>query len=89
MLKELTQRVPLLSSPKGNGPLYWLQNCLWDERHDEASVQKDNQLKLLRLGIREQRGILFEQADILLLELRGIAKDAGAAKVTAHPSASV
>jgi Cap4 dsDNA endonuclease len=86
LLKELTERFPELCSAKGNSALYWLQNCFWDERHDEATVQKDNQIKLIKLGIKEQRGILFEQADVLLLQLRGMAKDAGAAKWSVDPT---
>jgi hypothetical protein len=86
LVGELNQRFPKLRSAKGNGALYWLKNCLWDERHDEASVRRDNQHKILKLGLKEQKGVLFEQADALLLELRVMAKEAGAAKWSVNPT---
>lgn len=77
---ELNKRFPDLRSPKGNGPVYWLENCFWDVRHSEAAVRKDNLLRLLLLSGKETRQLLPELAEVLLEELRGWVKAAGDAK---------
>jgi hypothetical protein len=77
---ELDERFPGLKSAKGNDAGYWLENCHWDQRHSEESVQKDNLLRLMRLGMKERRPLLLEPAEVLLTELRACAKAAGDAK---------
>ena len=77
---ELDRRYPSLKSPKGNGTTYWLENCLWDERHSEEVVRKDNLIRLIRLSAKEGLGLLPEHAEVLLNELRAKAKAAGDAK---------
>lgn len=77
---QIAARFPSLKSPKGNGVLFWLENCVWEESHDEATVHRGNLLRLMKLGASEGFPLLPEIADALLLELLARAKAAGAAK---------
>lgn len=77
---ELDKRFSGFKSKKGNGVAYWIESCLWDERHSEESVRKDNLLRLLQLSVKEGRPLLPEPAEVLLEELRSLAKTAGKAK---------
>jgi hypothetical protein len=77
---ELEKRFPNLKSKKGNGASHWIENCHWDQRHSEDVVRNDNLLRLIRLSVAEGRTLLPEQAELLLTELRRLAKDAGDAK---------
>lgn len=77
---DLEIRMAGFKSPKGNGARFWLDNCRWDERHSEEAVRKDNVIRLTKLGHKEQRPLLLEQTDVLLDELRAMAKAAGDAK---------
>jgi hypothetical protein len=77
---NLDGQFPGLKSPKGNGVNYWLKNCLWDVRHSEGAVRNDNLLRFIRLSIKEGLTLLPEPAEILLDELRALAKAAGDAK---------
>jgi hypothetical protein len=82
---DLDERFPEIASPKGNKPRYWLQNCCWDQRHDEDAARKQNLVRLLRLGAKESRNLLVEPAESLLDELRGKAKAAAGAKWEPDP----
>lgn len=77
---QIEERCPSAKSGKGNGVAYWLENCHWDVRHSEESIRKDNLLRLLRLSGKEGRQLLPEQAEVLVEELRALAKAAGDAK---------
>ncbi|HEV2896568.1 MAG TPA: dsDNA nuclease domain-containing protein [Pseudaminobacter sp.] len=77
---ELEKRFPGIASAKGNGSSCWLENCFWDQRHSEQAVCKDNLLRLIQLSAREGRPLLPEAVEVLLQELRALAKAAGAAK---------
>ena len=80
LLAEVEKRFPGLKSPKGNGADYWLDNCLWDVRHSEASVQNQNLVRLMRPALQNGRPLLPELAEILLNEMRALAKTAADAK---------
>jgi hypothetical protein len=67
-------------SEKGNGSAFWLDNCLWDVRSSRRDLAKANLLALLELASRERRALLYDQAEVLLSELRARAKDAGEAR---------
>lgn len=82
---DFATRFPGITSPKGNGADFWLENCRWDERHSEAAVRKDNFIRLIKLGYAEGRPILMEQAEVLLDELRSMAKAAGDARWDPDP----
>jgi hypothetical protein len=69
-----------MKSRKGNGAAFWIDHCLWDVRHSESAVRKDNVLRAIKLSVAEGRAILPEQANDLLDELRARAKAAGDAK---------
>ena len=78
---EFDRRFPGITSPKGNGASFWVDNCLWDQRHSEEAVRKDNLIRLIKLGAKEGRPrLMVEPAEVLLLELRAMAKAAGDAK---------
>lgn len=76
----LNGKFPGLKSPKGNGCGYWLENCLWDVRHDLKTVQKANTLRLLLLAQQAGQPLLLEQINIILTEMRVWVKAAGDAK---------
>ncbi|MGE0121091.1 MAG: dsDNA nuclease domain-containing protein [Dongiaceae bacterium] len=80
LCSELEMRFPDIVSPKGNGVDFWLKNCFWDQRHSEEAVRKDNLLRLIRLSADEGRPLLVEPAEVILDELRALAKAAGDAK---------
>jgi Cap4 dsDNA endonuclease len=77
---DLDTSFPGITSPKGNGVSFWLDNCFWDQRDSEKAVRKDNLVRLIKLGDPEGRPLLVEPAEVLLLELRAMAKAAGDAK---------
>lgn len=77
---DLETRLPGISSPKGNGPKFWLENCVWDERHSHEAVSQDNLIRLIRLSAKEGSPLLVEFAEVLLLELRAQVRTAGDAK---------
>ena len=68
--KELDERFPALTSTKGNGLAYWLENSFWDERYSEESVRTNNLVRLIQLSAKEKRLMLPEFAEVLLEELR-------------------
>jgi Cap4 dsDNA endonuclease len=78
--KSLNVKFPGLKSPKDNGCGYWLENCLWEVRHDLKTVQKANTFRLFTLAEKAGQPLLLEQIDVLLTELRGWVKAAGDAK---------
>lgn len=77
---DLAGRMPGVLSKKGHGIDYWLDNCLWDERHDELAVKRQNKLRLFELMQAAGRPPLSEHLDLLLDELRKLVKSAGDAK---------
>ncbi len=76
----LNVKFPGLKSPKDNGCGYWLENCLWDVRHDLKTVQKANTVRLFTLAEKAGQPLLLEQIDVLLTEMRVWVKAAGDAK---------
>jgi hypothetical protein len=76
----LKERFPDLRSPKGNGPDFWVEHCLWDERHDETSIRNNNLVVILTLSARQGLPLLPEQANMVADGLRQWAWDAGRAK---------
>ena len=77
---DVAARFPSLKSPKGNGVAFWLENCTWEEAHDESTVHKRSLLRLMKLSVREGCPLLPDIAETILLELLARAKVAGAAK---------
>lgn len=80
LLVAIEQRCTGWKSKKGNGPDYWIANCSWDVRPKKSAVQDQNLLRLIQIGAREGRQLLWDQADLLLNDLRARAKAAGDAK---------
>lgn len=76
----LNAKFPEMKSPKDNGCCYWLENCLWDVRHDLKTVQKANTVRLFTLAENAGQPLLLEQIDVLLTEIRVWVKAAGDAK---------
>lgn len=77
---DLDERMPDVLSKKGHGTDYWLDNCLWDARHDEETVKTQNKVRLFELMQAAGRPLLWEHLDLLLDELRKLVKLAGDAK---------
>lgn len=78
--KELDSRCPGAVSAKGNGSVYWLENCCWDQTKTKDAVATSSVVRLIKLSAGEGRTLLPERAEILLEELRALVKDAGDAK---------
>ncbi|WP_159460267.1 dsDNA nuclease domain-containing protein [Tistlia consotensis] len=80
LLAAIEKRCPGSKSEKGNCTDYWITNCHWDVRHSEAAIKRENLLRLIKISNSEGRTLLFDQAELLLIELRRRAKAAGDAK---------
>lgn len=80
LMSDLDERMPGVQSKRGNGAGYWLDNCLWDVRHDEPSVKRENTLRLFEIMQDAGHPPLSEHLDLLLDELRKLVKSAGDAK---------
>ena len=76
---DIESRCAGATSKKANGVSFWIERCLWDIRHDQPRIANSNLLFLLRLSVAEARTILPDQAELLLDELRSLAKEAGKA----------
>ena len=72
------------TSPKGNGTDYWLKRCFWDECQSEDDARHQNLVKVMRLAKCAGVDLLIDQADVLLNDLRRIAREAGVAKWATH-----
>ena len=77
--KAVQGKLPDLVSQKGNGIDYWLEHCLWEVRHDEGNIRRDNLLRIMRLAAKQGVVLLPEQAETIESELRSWAYDAGRA----------
>ncbi len=76
LVAELERRYPNARSAKGNGASFWVENCIWQERHSLDAVQSDNFQRLISLSSREGRVLLPQFTQTLLEELRGIVQNA-------------
>lgn len=74
---DLDGKIPGAKSKRGNGSDYWLDNCLWDARHDEKAVQTANMMRVYELTQAGGQPLLSEQLKVLLDDLRGLVKAAG------------
>lgn len=77
---DIETRMPGVLSNRGHGAGYWLDNCIWDERHDAPTVKENNKVRLLKIMMATGQPLLWEQLDLLLDELRRLVKLAGDAK---------
>lgn len=77
---DLDTRMSGVLSKRGHGTGYWLDNCLWDERHDERTVKEKNKVRLFEIMKATGHPLLWEHLDLLLDELRKLVKTAGDAK---------
>jgi len=77
---DLDTRMPGVLSKRGHGTGYWLDNCLWDERHDAHTVREKNKVRLFEIMMAAGHPLLWEHLDLLLDELRKLVKSAGDAK---------
>jgi hypothetical protein len=78
--KEIDKKYPGLVSPKGNDSAFWLENCHWDERHQEEAIRTSNRLRIFQISSAQNNTLLPEAIDSLLDDMRTWAKSAGAAK---------
>ncbi len=77
---EVDDRCPGATSPKGNDAQYWLDNCYWEVANDLTSARHENMLRLFKLSSIAEVILLPEKIEVLLDELRALAKAAGDAK---------
>lgn len=77
---EIDSRCVAACSKKGNTSDFWLERCVWDVRHDQRSIIHANIIALLAVARAEHITLLYEQAEVLLEELRVWAKEAGEAR---------
>lgn len=77
---ELEKRCPGAKSAKGNGSSYWLGRCKWDVRESEAAVATQNLFRLYKISVALGFSILLEPLEVVLQDLRKMAKMAGDAK---------
>ena len=89
LLSELDRRFPELVSAKGNGTEYWVHNCQWSVAESLEAVRNANRLKLIGQSVTDGQPVLLEFADLLLDELRVMAKDAGAARWMPDPNGKI
>lgn len=85
----LEERLPEITSPKGDGSIFWLKNCFWEERHTVEEIRRANLIGLIQISVREGQALLPEQANVLLDMLRTMAKEAGAAKWKPDPKKKI
>lgn len=78
--KDIAERLPGVASVKKNGADYWCDHCQWDVRSSQTSVRDANLRALLDLARQVNWTILYEQAELLLSELRTWVKAAGEAR---------
>jgi len=77
--QEIDNKRPSLVSPKGNDCVFWLENCYWDERHDEESIRTHNRFHVYQISSAQANTLLQDAIDSLLDDMRGWVKGAGAA----------
>lgn len=78
--QEIDKKCPGLVSPKGNDSSFWLDNCHWDERHDEEAIRTSNRLSVFQISSAQNNTLLQDAIDSLLDDMRAWVKSAGAAK---------
>lgn len=76
-------------SAKGNGPAYWIENCVWDIRHSREAVKAFNLIRLQEFGRSEGRAVALGQADGVVRNLLGMVKAAGEADWMRDPRSKI
>ena len=77
--QEIDEKRPGLVSPKGNDGAFWLENCHWDERHNEEAIRTSNRLRVFQISSAQNNTLLQDAIDSLLDDMRLWVKEAGAA----------
>ena len=84
VLQELNEKIDRkragLVSPKGNDCNFWLDNCYWDERHNEEAIRTDNRYRVFRISSAQNNTLLEDAIDSLLDDMRAWVKSAGSLK---------
>ena len=78
--KDILARRPDATSLKKNGVDYWCDHCLWEVRSSQKSARDANLRAILELARQVGWTILYEQAEVLLSELRAWVKTASEAR---------
>lgn len=77
--QEIDEKCPGLVSPKGNDCAFWLDNCRWDERHNEEAIRNHNRLRVFQISSAQDNTLLQDAIDSLLDDMRLWVKKAGSA----------
>ncbi len=77
---EIDKKRPGLVSPKGNDSVFWLDNCHWDERHNEEAIRTSNRFRVFQISSDQNNTLLQDAIDSLLDDMRAWVKSAGASK---------
>ncbi|MGA8671373.1 MAG: dsDNA nuclease domain-containing protein, partial [Terracidiphilus sp.] len=56
----IEQKCPGAKSAKGQAAIYWVENCLWEERQTQAVNRERNLLRVMKLSAKEGRPLLPE-----------------------------
>ncbi|MBU4278196.1 MAG: DUF4297 domain-containing protein [Proteobacteria bacterium] len=78
--KNVAKRLPDIKSPRGNTIDYWLETCVWEVRESERAVQANNLIRLIKLSHDAGHVLLYEQAELVLKDIRSMVRKAGAAR---------
>jgi Cap4 dsDNA endonuclease len=85
----LTAGRPKTKSKKGNDVTFWLENCLWDVRHDPKALENAILLRIAQLSASGGYPSLPDQCLVLLDELRAKVKKASDALWEPDPKAKM
>ncbi len=66
---DIDKRCPGAESDRGNDSTYWLANVIWDVQGPQRIVEELLRLDVLMLSIHEDRTLLPEQADKVIVKL--------------------
>lgn len=72
----LTAGRPKTRSKKGNDATFWLNNCVWEVRHDPKALTNAILLRIMQLSVSGGYPLLPDQGLLLLEELRAKVKKA-------------
>jgi Cap4, dsDNA endonuclease domain len=78
--QEIDKKRPGLVSSKGNDSAFWLDNCHWDERHNEDVIRTSNRFRVFQISSAQNNTLLQDAIDSLLDDMRAWVKSASASK---------
>ena len=83
---KIEDRLPQCSSPKNNGPRYWLRNALWEVKGSETALKNCNLLALQQLAESLGSPLFSDQVEELYQQILRKAQDAACADWNVDPN---